>query len=208
MGKVKRDYDSPKRRQQAEETRRRLVGSARRLFGRTGYAATTIEAIATEAGVAVQTFYATYGSKRAILLALLDEVEVEADLSGLLKRLEESRSDPHRQLRLVVDFNAALYQRAGDVLEVLRAAGDADAALVSVWREGERRRREGQAPLVGAWARSRALAPGLSAEEAADVLWVLTGPDNHRLFTAELGWPVARYADWLYSALERFLFGG
>lgn len=206
MGKVKRSYDSPQRRQQAEATRRRLAASARKLFARSGYAATSIESIANDAGVAVQTFYAVYGSKRAVLLALLDEVEREADLPALRDRLQESASEPPRQLRLLVDFNVRLFQGAADILEGLRSAGSADADLAAVWREGEDRRREGQAPLVRGWARSGALRPDLSENEAADVLWALTGPDTYRLYVRERGWAVSRYAEWLSCALERLLF--
>lgn len=206
MGRVKRAYDSTNRRRQAEKTRRRVADNARRLFARDGYGPTTIEAIAREAGVAVQTFYATFGSKRAVLLALIDEMERQADLTGLRSRLEEAASDPRLQLRHVVDFNVRLFRRSGDVLAVLRAAGGADPDLRSVWQEGEERRRHGQAPLVRAWGRAGALRSDLTARRAADVLWTLTGPDSYRLFVEERGWSVSSYAEWLRSALDRLLF--
>jgi len=207
MGKVKRSYDSPARRRQAETTRRRLIASARKLFVQHGYDATTIDSIASDAGVAVQTFYATFGSKRTVLLAILDEIEHEADLPVLRMALEEAAADPRRQLRHIVDFNARLFSRTADVLEVVRAAGRADADLVSFGREGEERRRAGQGPLVRGWARSGALRPGLREKEAADILWALTGPDTYRLFVTERGWPVSRYSKWLLSTLEQLLFG-
>ena len=206
MGKVKRSYDSPGRRRQAETTRRRLAASARKLFVRQGYAATTIDAIASDAGVAVQTFYATFGSKRAVLLAILDGIEREADLPGLLNALRDAASNPRWQLRHIVDFNARLFLRTVDVLEVVRAAGTADADLVSLWREGEGRRRAGQTPLVREWARSGALRQGLRPTDAADILWALTGPDTYRLFVTESGWSVSRYRKWLFSTLEQLLF--
>ena len=207
MSEVKRGYDSPKRRRQAEATRRRLAASARRLFAEQGYAATTIESIAADAGVAVQTFYATYGSKRRVLFALLEELEREADLASLRRDLSSSAADPRRQLEHVVAFNVRLFGGAGDVLETIRAAGSADSDLVSLWREGEERRREGQAPLVRGWAEAGVLRPGLSEREAADILWALTGSDAYRLFVTERDWPAGRYAEWLRSTLELALFG-
>ena len=206
MGKVKRSYESPGRRRQAEITRRRLVASARELFVRQGYAATTIDSIASDADVAVQTFYATFGSKRAVLLAILDEIEREADLPGLRAAIQEAAANPHRQLRHIVDFNARLFPRTADVLEVVRSAGRADADLVSLWREGEGRRRAAQAPIVRGWARSGALRPALRGKDAADILWALTGPDTYRLFVTESGWSVSRYRKWLFSTLEQLLF--
>lgn len=205
MADVKREYHSPRRRAGAEATRRALMASARTLFAAQGYAATSIEAIAREAGVAVQTFYATFGSKRAILRAVLDESEREADFPALTEALHEAASDPRRELRAIVDFNVRLFPRIHDVLEVVRAAGTADADLVSFWREGEVRRRAGQAPLVRRWARTGALRAGVSAKEAADVLWALTGPDTYRLFAIENGWSARHVAEWLFTTLERLL---
>lgn len=69
---VKRTYRSRRRRDQARTTRRAIVAAAGRLFVDAGYGATTQQQIADEAGVAVQTIYATFGTKRAILEQLLD----------------------------------------------------------------------------------------------------------------------------------------
>ena len=52
--KGKRRYNSPHRREQAAATRREILDSALRLFEEQGYAATTMAAIATEAGVALE----------------------------------------------------------------------------------------------------------------------------------------------------------
>src|SRR5260370_37645007 len=60
------------RRPRAQATRRRIRDAARRLFVERGYVATTIEAIAGEASVAVPTVYLAFGTKRALLAELLD----------------------------------------------------------------------------------------------------------------------------------------
>src|SRR6266568_2113124 len=60
------------RRPKAQATRRRILDAARGLFVARGYVATTIEAIAAEAGVAVPTVYLAFGTKRALLVELLD----------------------------------------------------------------------------------------------------------------------------------------
>src|SRR4029077_151636 len=74
MGTVKpqRRYDSSLRKEQARQTRTRMLDAAQRLFAERGYAATTIETIASNAGVAVDTVYANFGSKRGLLSALVD----------------------------------------------------------------------------------------------------------------------------------------
>lgn len=202
---TRRRYHSPKRAQQAERTRRRIAASARRLFARHGYGPTTIEAMAAEAGVSVQTIYATFGSKRAVLLSLLDRIEAEADVDALMRAIEEDR-EPAHQLRAMVAFGARLFARASDLLAIARSAGHAEPDLVDLVHAGEQRRREGQAPIVRAWKRAGALRPGLTTGQAADILWSLTGEDVYRLLVEQCRWPTNRYQRWLESALAELLF--
>src|SRR4030081_1441666 len=68
--KGKRRYESPRRREQAAETRRQILGAAQRLFEERGYAATTMAAIAGEAGVALKTVYVVFEAKSGVLRAL------------------------------------------------------------------------------------------------------------------------------------------
>ena len=69
--RAKRKYDTTSRRQQADQTRDRILEAARRVISRNGFADATFEAIAAEAGVAAPTVYAAYGSKSGILQALM-----------------------------------------------------------------------------------------------------------------------------------------
>ena len=68
--KAKRRYDSPRRREQAAATRREILGAAQRLFEQDGFAATTMAAIADEAGVALKTVYIAFATKSGVLRAL------------------------------------------------------------------------------------------------------------------------------------------
>src|SRR5881409_3330431 len=68
--KPKRRYDSPRRREQAAETRAKILESARRLFELHGYAATSMNAVAADAGVALKTVYVAFESKSGLLRAL------------------------------------------------------------------------------------------------------------------------------------------
>jgi AcrR family transcriptional regulator len=183
-----------------------LLASARRLFTEHGYAATTIEAIARDAGLAVQTFYATYGSKRAVLVGLLDQFDETGDVGGLIQTLHAAGNDWQQQLAVLVDFNARLFSAAIDLLEISRSAGEGDPDIAAVSRAGDGRRRAGQAPVVHAWARAGALRPGLDETTAAEILWGLTSPELFHLFVVRQNWPVARYASWLIDTLHRLLF--
>src|SRR5215217_781572 len=200
MDPVKRRYRSPKRELQARQTREEIVGAARRLFVRDGFARTTVEAIAREAGVSAQTVYASVGSKRAIVGALIDQMEAEGGSEDLRRELT-SAEDPREQLRVIVRFNRRLFERGQEILRIIMATR-VDPEMESLWQEGDVRRREGQARWVGEWSEAAALRPGLGEGEAADVLWALTGPEVYGLFVVDCGWPGPRFEEWLFATLE------
>jgi TetR/AcrR family transcriptional regulator, regulator of autoinduction and epiphytic fitness len=205
MDDVKRRYHAPKREAQAAATRRRILEAARRRLTGAGWTGATMASIAADAGVAVQTVYAVFGSKGAILAALLDDLEVaarpRADAAG------EPTSDPVEQLRRIVAFNRRLFELGGELIDVAQGSRAVDADLSANVTEGNRRRRDAQSPIVDAWATRAALREGLSAPEALLTLWTMTSPDVHRLATVEGGLGGEAYEGWLVGMLSRELFG-
>ncbi len=203
MAQVKRSYRSPQREAQAARTRDAIVEAARRLLGSDGMRATTMDTIAAEAGVSVQTVYAAFGSKAAILIALLDRLEADAD-AGEAARARPADS-PQQQLTALVAFHRRLYERGADVIAVGLGSVATDPDLSAHVDTGHRRRRDGQVAVVNAWHRMGALHPGLSRREAADVLWALTSPDLYLLHVRRSGWSPSRYASWLRDTLAGLL---
>lgn len=201
----RRRYRSPQRQAQAGETRRAIQDAARELFSARGYAATTMDAIAADAGVAIQTVYAVFGRKQRILFALLDQMPVDADLAGYRERLAAARGDPARQLREAIEFSVRMYGGHSDVTELARTIGGADQDLAQLWREGEQRRYRAESELVADWHARGLLRPDLSITEATDILWAFTGPDAFRLLVRERRWAKSRYRDRLCALLEREL---
>jgi AcrR family transcriptional regulator len=202
----KRAYNSTKRRAAAKATRLRIAECARRLFAEHGYGATSIEVIAREAGASVPSFYATYGSKRAVLFALLDAADTQADVVTLQKSLRAAAQQPREQLRLLVSFAQRFYQQSADLIEIARNASRSEADLQALLKEGEARRLKGQKPVVHAWAAGGMLREGLQESDALDILWSLTGPDHYRLLVTERRWPPGKYEAWLRRSLELLLF--
>lgn len=206
IGVKRRGYRSESRRAQAAETRRRVLASATELFLAEGYGEATIERIARGAKVAPQTVYASFGSKRGILFALLDRMAAEADMSRFQKALAAAAGDPARQLREQIAFNIRFYASGIALIDIARTASGVEPDLGEMWREGEARRRRAQAAVVSEWAQANALASHLSATEATDILWGLSGPDMFRLFVIERRWSKPRFERWLVAMLERALF--
>src|SRR5687767_4279485 len=100
---VKRRYEMANRSRQAAETRRRIVEAAAGLFLRDGYAATSMNAIAAEAGVAVQTIYASMRTKQEILRAVIQltvrgEEELVPVAASARWREMERATDPRDKL--------------------------------------------------------------------------------------------------------------
>ena len=58
--------------------------------------------------------------------------------------------------------------------------------------------------LAQQWAASGALR--VSAEEAANQLWLTSSFETYQLSLVNLGWDSARYESWLYETAERLLF--
>jgi len=196
-----RAYSSARRSEQAAATRERIATAARRSFIERGFTATTIEQIARDAGVATPTVYSAYGSKRAIMMKLLEDVVAKDSLRASLS----NEADIRKQLRLVVEFDVRLFTQGADLIGALRGASAQDEALNELRMEGEKRRRKSQSELIHVWAERGALRQGLSENEAADVLWAMTSDLVYNLFVRGNRWPIARYEQWLYSTLEALL---
>src|SRR5258708_7532289 len=108
IGIMKRKYSSPRRQEQAAVTRQGILDAARTQFVSNGYAGTTIESIALAAAVSVPTFYLAFGNKRAVLLALLDQIEEETDQPDAL---QTDAGNPHRQLELYLELAVGRFTR-------------------------------------------------------------------------------------------------
>src|SRR5260370_12067616 len=114
--KAKRQYTSTLRQAQASQTRARILDTAQRLFTQRGYAATTMEVIASEAGVATDTVYAAFGTKAGVLHKLLDVRGGGDDLPvALLDRTEprkgRAQPPPRKQIAGLAAHAAHIQER-------------------------------------------------------------------------------------------------
>jgi len=210
MASAKRTYRTHYRRNQSrlmiEGTRHVILTGARKVLNDRGYGATTIEAIAREAGVAAQTVYANFGSKRAILIDLLQLVESDAELLEIIGRFT-AEMDPTRRLKLGVSFNRVFYGRSADVYRILvgAAATDPKVAELELLAEADRRRR--CASIARGLARAGVLLHGLPQRKATDILFALTGAEVFHLLVTRSGWTAVEYEEWLLMTLEALLLG-
>jgi len=174
------------------------------LFERRGYAVTTLEAIAELAEVSPKTITAVFGSKLALLAEVINPEAFSPRVRQLIEELR-ALEDPSRQLSLVAQITRQAYEPLVTSLELLRTAGAVAPELADVTRQIEARRRQNQARLIASLREQGALRPGLSLEEATDVLWALTSYDLYRMLVVEQRWEPERYETWLAQLLVQHL---
>jgi AcrR family transcriptional regulator len=200
----KRPYHSRVRQRQAEETRQRILEAARSLFENSGYAVTTLEAIAEAAEVSPKTVAAVFGSKHVLLAEVINPDAFSTLVQQLIVELRATE-DPARRLSLVAQITRQAYEPLASSLELLRTAGAVAPELADLAQQVEARRRQNQARLIASLHDQGVLRPGLSVEEAVDVLWALTSYDLYRMLVVEQRWEPMRYELWLAQLLVEHL---
>jgi AcrR family transcriptional regulator len=212
-GSRKHRYDSTRRREQAQETRRRMLEAASHLFVTRGYAGATIEAIAGEAGVAVETVYAAFRSKRALLATLVQAlVRGNGTAVPLLEQAGPQgvrrASNQPAQIRLFAEDITGILGRVALLMDVIRAAAATEPEIGRLLREMQQERLTNLTRFVEWVAATGPLREGVSVASAADTVWTLASPETYRLLTGDRGWTPRRYSAWLADALTHLLLPG
>src|SRR6202048_4905205 len=208
--KAKRQYTSTLRQQQASQTRARIMDAAQRLFTDRGYGATTIEAIASEAGVATDTVYASFRSKAGVLHKLLD-VRVGGDdvPIRLIDREgpQSAKVEPTQQgqIALFAPDIARILERVRPVDEIMRGAGAIDPEIAELRARMQGFRYDNLRQFVAWLAAKGPLRGGIGEEEAAAIVWTLASPEVHGLLRDGRGWSQERFVAWLEDSLTRIL---
>lgn len=192
-------YQSARRQRQAEATRRDILMAARRLFAERGYGATTMTEIAAAAGVAVQTIYASCGSKRELVLGLVDLIGEEAGVDEMANALRRAE-DPLVVIEFGVRLTRQLNERCGDILGALRSAASLEQEAAAAVDEANRRHRLGAEAGAKRLAQLRALRSGISAPRASAILAALTSFGIWTELTREHGWSFDEAERWIASA--------
>lgn len=203
--KPRRKYNSTRRSLQAAQTRDDVLTAAIRLFSTAGWAGTTIAGIASDAGVAVETIYSGFGSKKALLRAAMD-VAIVGDAEPIpfadreaTKRMGEGTLT--ERIDAAVEINTDVQERSAGVWSALIEAAAADPEI-DVWRqELERGRRIDVARAVRA-----VLGPDVDVDELTiDLAWVMVGPEVYLKVTSDLGRTRSGYEAFMREGFSRII---
>ena len=199
--KPSRRYHSPRRQEQAAITRTVVLDAAQRLFERGGYPATSVQSIATEAGVASKTVYLAFTTKSGVLRAVWDRaLKGDEDDAGVAQRewyreVMQER-DPERQLRLNARNARVVKTRIAPLLEVIRDGAPVDDDIAALSELIQTDFYENQRAIVEQIHKRKGLRRGLGVATAADILWTLNHPDVWLLLVGRRGWTPARWEQW------------
>ena len=178
-----------------------MLDAARRLFTTSGWTGTGMRDVAAAAGVATETVYSYFPSKRELLQAVVDLAVVGDDQPIALAERAEFSAIGHgtRQARIKAAARVltGVHGRTAAFAKVLREAANDDqeiAALLVATRERQRRDVATAAQLI---------AGGEVDETDRDGLWALTSPEVYLLLVESSGWTVDRYEVWMCELLGR-----
>lgn len=189
---------------QAQATKDRIVAAARSLMSERGWDATTIAAIASEAGVAPQTVYAAFGSKLAIVEAMRQVMIRDAQIPGLMAEAT-SEGDPRRRLGLWARSIRQQLETSYDVIAIHRQAARSNPDFEVAYRKVlDNRSRHFREFVHGL---GSALSERLDEGTAVDILWALANEELYRELVIERGWAPERYEQWLARTLVSQLLG-
>lgn len=179
--------------------------AAQRLFERDGYAATSVPAIAAEAGVAIKTVYVAFETKANLLNALWEARLAEGEeaipvLERAWYRRLLAEPDPERKLGILAAQARDVKTRSGALLEVIRNAAGADPEIAALWSRIQTKLLDVQRSVVEQVKEKDALARGLDVGTATDILWTLNHPTVWHLLVRERGWTAEQYERWLGGA--------
>lgn len=209
---VKRPYRSTLREVNANATRLAIVQAAGGLFIERGYVATSIEAIADAAGVSRATVFTSVGGKPVLLKKAYDIALVgdDADVPLVQRAASQAiRAEPNverfldRYAGLVTEINSRLAR----IYEAVRGAASADADVRNVFDKIQAERRVGSGRVIEDVQSKGPLRPGLTAEVAADLLWVLNDAGLYHLLVHQRGWPQEQFQTWLSASMRAQLLG-
>ena len=208
----KRSYDSPRRREQAAATRREILAAAKLLFEGQGYAATSMAAIAAEAGVALKTVYSAFETKGGVLRALWNlllrgDAEDVPVMDRAWYREVLGEPEPARQLELNARNSRAVKERIGAVLDVIRHAAALDEETAALWSRIQSDFYDNQRAVVRSLDEKGALRVGLDVAHGSDLLWTLNHPDVWQLLVTQRGWTPEQYERWFAATARQQLLG-
>ena len=212
MADKTRTYSSTLRADQARQTRKRIVDAAAELFAEHGYAGTTIDAVATAAGVSRKTVFDSVGGKAQLMKLAYDFAIVGDDEPVPLADRPEMRAmlaepDYGKRLAMYASLVVGIDRRLSSAWRAFEGAATSDPEAAKLYIALVQQRRQAMQEAAQMFADAGALRPDLDIEVAADLMWFYNDPSLYDKLVRQRGWSVDRFHAWLTEALLVQLLG-
>jgi AcrR family transcriptional regulator len=193
----------------AEGTQRTIIETAGRLFLEHGYRETSINRIASEAGVAIQTVYNSVGSKRDLLSRVLDFAaageRAPVPVAEFMHNQAERADDAGQIVAQLVEFWRTALPATASLFRVIREAAAVDVDAAALEQARARQRLHNYAHAAGLLAERGGLRKGLTLDQAAAAIFAIGHPETYRTLVVDGDWDIDQWARWAHSALESAL---
>jgi AcrR family transcriptional regulator len=206
----RRHYDASRRREQARLTRHAIIAAARQRFLTDGYTATTIASIAADADASPDTIYKSFGGKAGLLRALCQDALTGTGPVPAEQRsdaMQAAESDPRQMLRGLGTLTTEVAPRIAPLLLLLACAAETDTAVAQLRADLDAARLTRMTQVAQTLAAKTQLRPGLSIQEAAEIMWTYSSPELYGLLVLSRGWSPERYGQFVGETLVDALLG-
>ena len=186
------------------DTRTSILHSARTLLEEHGYHGVGLAEVARAAGLSRQSVYLHFGSKRGLLLALVDWVD---QVEGLEELLAAARSAPSAiaALDALVHLTAVYTPRIYKLAAVLEVARRTDGDFDEAWRDRMAHRRRNMGAVVKWLADAGDLVEGTNVKSGTDVVWTMLSVHLFEDLVVDRGWSTERYEAFVGDVLHHRL---
>ena len=187
-----------------QQTRVRILESARRLLVERGYHGVGLEEVARDAGVSRQALYLHFKSKAELLVAM---AQYNDELIGIPEILQPGR-EAETALE-ALDAGIAAYgviePQIYDVASVIYTARHSDEAAEAAWQDRMDVRWDNVRQVIERLQAERLLADGWTVDEATDFVWALVSVHTYEYLVVEQRWPIDQFVGRLQTILRTIL---
>ena len=201
---TRRRYDSSGRRERARQTRDQITDVASELFLSGGYADTTVAAVAAAAHVSVETIYKGFGGKPGLVRAIIDKAlhgEGPVPAEQRSDHIRDTEPDPRRILAAWGGFTAELAPRVVPIILLARDAAVGDPEVAAILDQISDARLDRMTVNARGLASAGHLRPGITVDQAADIMWTYSSPELYELLVLRRRWTAERYGQFIAQAL-------
>jgi len=200
-----RSYRLGKRAGTVEQTRSRVLDTARELLATEGFPSNLVDEVARRSGVARATVYYQFGSKVGLLEAVVGEIQRRAGQADIAAAV--ATRDPAQAMRLAFAAGCRFWDAEHVLIGKLTGLASIDADVRAALAGVAQGRLPLLAALVAKFVAAERLSPHCSPERAVDALWLLSSFEAYDRLAGERGRSVDEVAG-LLTDLALHLIAG